>query len=228
VIAPVVAAKSSDIAFLVSLAGPAVSGAELNPMQVRALLEAGKAPPTIVDEIVAGQENLMKLLVADAPEKELQDAVKALAKVAVKLTPGVDPNDVEAQKFAAREMIPLLSPWFRSWAKLDPAPHLAKLEVPILIMIGDKDLQVPAAPNLEKAKAALAGNPKLRAEQLPGLNHLFQAATTGTMDEYVTLSETFNPAALELMTQWLIEVSSGEAKMSSGEAKMSTVAQQAE
>jgi hypothetical protein len=206
VIAPVVAAKSSDIAFLVSLAGPAVSGAELNPMQVRALLEAGKAPPAIVDEIVAGQESLMKLLVADAPEKELQDAVKALAKVAVKLTPGVNPDDVEAQKTTAREMIPLLSPWFRSWAKLDPALHLAKLEVPILIMIGEKDLQVPAGPNLEQAKAALAGNPKLRAEQLPGLNHLFQTATVGTMDEYVTISETFNPAALELMTQWLVEV----------------------
>jgi pimeloyl-ACP methyl ester carboxylesterase len=206
VIAPVVAAKSSDVAFLVSLAGPAVSGAELNPMQVRALLTAGNAPAAIVDEIVLGQENLMKLLVAGAPDTELQDAVKALAKVAVKLTPGVDPNDVEAQKTTAREMIPLLSPWFRSWAKLDPAVHLAKIEVPILIMIGDKDLQVPAGPNLDKAKLALAKNPKLRTEQLPGLNHLFQTAKVGTMDEYVTLSETFNPAALELMTTWLLEV----------------------
>lgn len=206
VIAPVVAAKSSDIAFLVSLAGPAVSGAELNPMQVRALLEAGKAPATIVDEIVVGQENLMKLLVAGAPDKELQDAVKALAKVAVKLTPGVDADDVEAQKATAREMLPLLSPWFRSWAKLDPAPHLAKVQVPILIMIGEKDLQVPAIPNFAKAKVALASNPKVRYEQLPGLNHLFQTATVGTMDEYVTISETFNPAALELMTTWLLEV----------------------
>jgi pimeloyl-ACP methyl ester carboxylesterase len=206
VIAPIVAAKSSDVAFLISLAGPAVSGAELNPMQVRALLEAGNAPAAIVDEIVAGQENLMKLLVAGAPDQELQDAVKALAKVAVKLTPGVDPNDEEAQKATAREMVPLLSPWFRSWAKLDPAPHLASVKVPILIMIGEKDLQVPAAENLEKAKAALAGNPELRAEQLPGLNHLFQTAKTGTMDEYVTITETFNPAALELMTQWLLEV----------------------
>jgi pimeloyl-ACP methyl ester carboxylesterase len=207
VIAPVVAAKSSDVAFVVSLAGPAVSGAELNPMQVRALLEAGNSPKAIVDEIVAGQENLMKLLVAGASEQELQDAVKALAKVAVKLTPGVDPNDVEAQKASAREFVALLSPWFRSWAKLDPAPHLAKLQVPILIMIGERDLQVPPGPNLEKAKAACAKNPKLRAEQLPGLNHLFQTAKIGTMDEYVTISETFAPAALDLMTQWLLEVS---------------------
>lgn len=208
VIAPVVAAKSSDVAFVVSLAGPAVSGAELNPMQVRALLEASQAPAPVIEEIVLGQQNLMKLLVADASEEQLRAAVKALAIVAAKLTPGAKPDDVAAQKAAARELIPLLSPWFRSWAKLDPALHLAKVEVPILIMIGDKDLQVPAGPNLDKAKLALAGNPELRVEQLPGLNHLFQTAKTGAMDEYVTISETFSPAALEIMTKWLVEVTS--------------------
>ncbi len=221
VIAAVVAAKSSgpagprpnsagpssaDVAFVVSLAGPAVSGAELNPMQVRALLTASNAPAPIVDEIVFGQQALMKLLVANAPEQDLRDAIKQLAIVAVELTPGAKPDDLAAQKTAAQELVPLLSPWFRSWAKLDPALHLAKIDVPILILIGDKDLQVPAAANLERARVALAGNPNARFEQLPGLNLLFQTATTGMIEEYATIPETFSPVALDRMTEWLLTV----------------------
>jgi hypothetical protein len=207
VIAPLVAARSDKVAFIVSLAGPGVSGAALNPMQVRALLEAGGAPPDVVNEIVAGQTELMALLVADAPEQELQEAVKRLATVAVKLNPAAKPDDLDAKKAIAREMIPLLSPWFRSWAKLDPAVHLAKLEIPILVLIGDKDLQVPADQNLAVINAALAGKANVRTEKLLGLNHLFQTAKIGTMEEYVTLSETFAPSALDLLAQWVVETS---------------------
>jgi pimeloyl-ACP methyl ester carboxylesterase len=205
VIAPIVAARSDEVAFIVSLAGPGVSGAALNPMQVRALLEAGGGSKEIIDEIVAGQTELMTLLVADAPEEQLRDAVKKLALVAVKLQPGADPNDLDAAKAVGQQLVALLSPWFRSWAKIDPAVHLAKLDVPILVMIGDKDLQVPADPNLAAIDAALAGKPNVRTEKLPGLNHLFQTASTGTMEEYVTLSETFAPAALDLLAQWVVE-----------------------
>ena len=208
-IASVVAAKpgpegASEVAFVVSLAGPAISGAELNPIQVRALLEATSAPQSIVDEIVAGQEQLMKLLLADAPDDQLLEAIKALATVAVELTPGADPDDLDAKKAAAMQLAVLLSPWFRSWAKLDPGPYLAKIDVPILIMIGERDLQVPASVNLARAKAALASNPAAQTMAMPGLNHLFQTAKTGTVEEYATLGETFSPTALDAMTQWLL------------------------
>jgi pimeloyl-ACP methyl ester carboxylesterase len=205
VIAPIVAARSKQVAFIVSLAGPGVSGAALNPMQVRALLEAGGGAKEVIDEVVAGQAELMALLVADAPEEQLVEAVKKLATTAVKLQPGAKPDDLDAAKAVAREMVPLLSPWFRSWAKTDPAVHLAKLEIPILVLIGDKDLQVPADANLAAIGAALAGKPNVRSEKLPGLNHLFQTAKLGTVEEYVTLTETFAPSALDLLAQWVVE-----------------------
>ncbi|MFO7564493.1 MAG: alpha/beta fold hydrolase [Enhygromyxa sp.] len=206
VIAPLVAARSDKVAFIVSLAGPGVSGAALNPMQVRALLEAGGGPPELIEEIVAGQTELMALLVADAPEEQLIEAVEKLTTLAAKLDPSAKPDELNA---AARELAPLRSPWFRSWVKLDPAVHLAKLEIPVLVMIGDKDLQVPADPNLAAINAALAGKPKVRTEKLAGLNHLFQTAKTGAVEEYVTLSETFAPVALDMLAQWVVEVSKG-------------------
>ena len=37
----------------------------------------------------------------------------------------------------------------------------------------------------------------------PGLNHLFQHAQTGLIDEYGTIEETFAPEALEMMAEWI-------------------------
>jgi uncharacterized protein len=39
--------------------------------------------------------------------------------------------------------------------------------------------------------------------ELRGLNHLFQTATTGSPAEYATISETFSPAALQIIADWI-------------------------
>ncbi len=39
--------------------------------------------------------------------------------------------------------------------------------------------------------------------ELPGLNHLFQKATTGAPDEYFGIEETMNPAALDAVSEWI-------------------------
>jgi hypothetical protein len=38
---------------------------------------------------------------------------------------------------------------------------------------------------------------------MPGLNHLFQTATTGAPSEYEKIDETVAPSALELMATWI-------------------------
>jgi hypothetical protein len=38
---------------------------------------------------------------------------------------------------------------------------------------------------------------------LPGLNHLFQTAGTGSPQEYGRIEETFSPAALEIISDWI-------------------------
>ena len=55
---------------------------------------------------------------------------------------------------------------------------------------------------IEKALKA-GGNPDYRVIAVPGLNHLFQTATTGSPAEYDTLPEIFSPKALEAVTEWI-------------------------
>lgn len=60
--------------------------------------------------------------------------------------------------------------------------------------------------NADAVRAALAaaGNPDHEERSLPGLNHLFQHAKTGGIDEYATIEETFAPEALGAIGDWIV------------------------
>lgn len=77
----------------------------------------------------------------------------------------------------------------------------------MLALNGEKDTQVPPTENLVLVEEALreGGNPDVTADVLPGLNHLFQTAETGLPAEYTGIEETFSPAALEMITEWILE-----------------------
>jgi hypothetical protein len=41
--------------------------------------------------------------------------------------------------------------------------------------------------------------------QLPGLNHLFQTATTGSPAEYAEIEETISPVVLDKIATWILK-----------------------
>ena len=51
------------------------------------------------------------------------------------------------------------------------------------------------------------GNEDVTVVTLPGANHLFQQAITGSNSEYVTLEKAFIPGFLGLITDWILEKS---------------------
>ena len=81
----------------------------------------------------------------------------------------------------------------------------SKLRVPVLVLNGEKDLQVDPKQNLPVMETALkaSGNPHARVRQMPGLNHLFQRCDTGNPGEYGTIEETINDAALKEISAWI-------------------------
>jgi hypothetical protein len=66
-------------------------------------------------------------------------------------------------------------------------------------------VQVPAKENLAATATGLkaAGNRNVTLKEMPGLNHLFQTAKTGGPAEYGTIEETFAPAALQVVSDWI-------------------------
>ena len=68
-------------------------------------------------------------------------------------------------------------------------------------------MQVPAKENLEAIEKALifGGNSRYTTEEIPGVNHLFQDAKTGNIDEYGKIEETMSPGVLEKIADWILK-----------------------
>jgi uncharacterized protein len=111
---------------------------------------------------------------------------------------GMSAAAIDAQAKAAA------SDWYRFFLSYDPAPALRRLRLPILAIIGAKDLQVPADQNLPALREALKSDNDAEVLELPGLNHLFQTALTGAPSEYGEIEETLSPSALDLITRWIL------------------------
>ncbi len=194
-IAPMIAARNPDVAFIVMMSGPGVRGDEILVAQVQAIdLASGKSAADTAKD-VAEEHDVLKLI-----ESEKDDA--ALAK-GLKEKLSVDAG--EAQVGAQIKI--LTSAWFRYFISYDPAIALRKVTCPVLAIIGEKDTQVPPKQNLPAIRAALeqGGNKHFEVDELPGLNHLFQTAKTGAPAEYAQIEETMSPLALEKMASWILK-----------------------
>jgi len=192
-IAPMVAARNADVSFIVMMAGTGVRGDDVLPAQIAAIMESnGKSHD---DAQKAADEERKILLLC---EKEKDDTV--LKKKLLELGAGkVSEAQIDAQFKQLR------SPWFQYFLQYDPASSLDKVTCPVLAINGEKDKQVLPNQNLPAIRKALeaAGNKHFEAVELPGLNHLFQTAKTGSPNEYVEIEETISPMALEKISTWI-------------------------
>jgi pimeloyl-ACP methyl ester carboxylesterase len=88
----------------------------------------------------------------------------------------------------------------------DPSDTLARLNCPVLVLFGEKDVQVPPEGNADAVRRALAagGNADSRVEVLANLNHFFQNATTGAPSEYGEIEQTIDPLVLDIIAAWIL------------------------
>jgi len=203
IIAPMLASQDPDVAFVVMLAGSGVTGEELLIEQQYLLNRAMGMP-----EEAARKNNEIERFILETVRQEKDDTAveRKIREGLPKFIEGLP----EAQRTTAMENIGketkgLTSPWFREFLSYDPRPALEKLRVPVLAMNGALDLQVPPKQNLPAIASALeaGGNRDYEIVKLPGLNHLFQTATTGAPSEYSGIVETFSPTALNVMGDWI-------------------------
>jgi hypothetical protein len=95
----------------------------------------------------------------------------------------------------------------RFFVLYDPGPTLAQVTCPILALFCERDIQVNVSQNLSVMEAILAqaGHTDYLVQEMPELNHLFQTAQTGVIEEYAQIEETFSPIALDLIGAWISE-----------------------
>jgi pimeloyl-ACP methyl ester carboxylesterase len=89
----------------------------------------------------------------------------------------------------------------------DPTPSLRQLKMPVLAITGDQDTETPAATQLPalQAQLKLAGNQRVTTAVVPQVNHFFQTNAPGQEKSLFDNPETFSPAELQILTQWLTQ-----------------------
>lgn len=206
-IAPIVASKNKTVAFVVLLAAPGVDGGKILQTQSRKMLALNGTPEMMLDE----NEKLTTIIYAAIKRYKNTDTLKLKIRKGLNdfklrnpmsiVSPSITPVLIE-QQFKILE-----SKWLLEFIRIDPTNYIEKMSCPVLALNGSKDVQVLPDVNLpEIEKAFLAsGNTDYTIKELKNLNHLFQTAETGNVNEYKTIEETFSPNALKIIADWIKE-----------------------
>jgi len=207
-IGPIVASERKDVAFLVLLAGPGLTGEQILIMQAAIINKKAGLTDKEVDADRLLRTKVYESIIKNPDNDKAAAKVKALFAAAKKknskMTGLCQLDDSQVNLFIQQ----CTSPWFRTFMVLDPVQYLSKVRCPLLALNGSLDVQVPAEENLKAIEKALifGGNSKYVVEEITGANHLFQQAKTGNVDEYGKIEETMGADVLEKIAEWIRKV----------------------
>lgn len=179
---PIVAAADGKVAAVVLMAGPGRGMDVLVLEQLKAQMEASKAP--------------------EAAAKQQLDTARRVFESLKKN--GTVPDDLQGTEKAAWGAT---APWMLSHIKHDPLETIAKLaKTPVMIAQGAKDRQVRVedAKLLEKALLD-AGSEQVQTRIYDDLNHLFAKTITGSLADYSDPNAKVSPRFIEDLTRFLTE-----------------------
>ncbi|MEM9548554.1 MAG: alpha/beta fold hydrolase [Bacteroidota bacterium] len=207
-IAPKVAADYNNVDFIVSLAGPAIPIAEMMTLQNQMIFKTlGMSEEGTK---IAG-ENLpiiYSIVNQDKEPKELFDTLIDQVKYFYNAL-----NEQDRQILGPTSSVyytvlskSIFTPWFRYFLAYDPEPSWQKVKCPVLALNGSEDIQISAKENLAAIKKNLeiAENKNHTEIELEGYNHLMQKCEVCSVMEYGLIETTFEPEALDLITEFIL------------------------
>lgn len=209
IIAPMVANKTKDVAFIVMMAGTGLTGEKVLEIQSKLIAKADGEPDEEINKMMQLNTKLYKIA---GTEKDSSKAAEKIHKVLDEFYSTMPDSEKKLPENSKERMYAqtksLLSPWFRFFLTYDPKESLSKLKIPVLVLDGEHDLQVSPKENLAAIESALkkAGNKNYKIVEFPKLNHLFQTSETGSPNEYSKIEETIAPIALSTISDWILIV----------------------
>lgn len=218
-IAPMVAVKSNDVAFIVLMAGPCVTGEAILYAQEALISRAMR----VTEEQLGHQLDFQKqVLSVIKNESDLEKADKLLREIIAKQLANLpkEEQQTSAESMEA-QMQRCNSRWLRYYLTYDPTTSLRHLKIPVLVINGELDTQVSPKQNLPVIAKALeeAENQNYRIIEFQKLNHFFQTCETGSILEYGKIEETIAPVVLDTLSDWILETTTNFRKVSDSNEK---------
>ena len=182
--------------FIVSLAGSAVRGDMLLVEQNRQMLSASGVPQAICDDYCRLLAAALEYKIQNGTPENAAATVDSLASATAVMLP------TEAKQNVAT-VLGTSAPWLEFFMTYNPHEDISRIECPVMALNGSRDTQVSAAINLGALRKSLPANGKTTIKEYDGLNHLFQHCTTGSVNEYSRIEETFSPEVLHDIAVWI-------------------------
>ncbi len=207
-LAAMVAAGVPEVAFIVMMAGSAVPGKELLPLQVYKQSVVTGMSEKEAEKVRDLIRKFCEVILAEPDNAKVREKLRALLQDSLSEAGGEFKRALEVLEAQVGEFSTFMAtPWMRFFLAYDPAEALRKVRCPVLALNGSLDTQVDAGQNLLAIARALeeAGNNDYTLVKVPGVNHLFQTATTGSPLEYGKIEETLSPKVMELIRDWILE-----------------------
>ena len=131
-IAPMVAARSSDVAFIVMLAGTGLPGDEIMYLQGRLISKAMGADEKELARQLDMQRRLFDIVKSETNRQKAHERMlETIKKLVSELTEDERKQAGDAEALVSSQVKGLDSPWFRFFLTFDPRPTLAKVRCPV-------------------------------------------------------------------------------------------------
>ena len=210
IVAPLTASKRTDVAYIVSIAGTGVNGAEIILEQTKLISLANGEDSARVNKDYDETKVALYMIVNGASGEELKSLIKKSAEEQFDNLSETEKSKITDKSEWVNEKTDnayktLTSTWMKYFLKHDPAETWKKITCPVLALFGGLDLQVSVLQNEEPVRLALteAGNKDFEIKVFPKANHLFQEAKTGSTSEYSVLKKEFIDGFLDYILDWI-------------------------
>jgi len=188
------AAKIESADFMVLLAGGVESTAEIMVTQVMQKAEELKMSGKEKKEMFNQIESILSIL---RKSKDRHQAKEKIKQYYIAQGSSLQEAEIVSQEYSKPVDFESLD---RNWESV-----IKSLHIPILSLYGGKDKLVLVEKNIERNKKVLK-NPKSKVKLFPKMNHMFQPATRGGVDEYWEIDTTFDESVVSYIDAWIKEV----------------------
>jgi pimeloyl-ACP methyl ester carboxylesterase len=181
-LAPVVAATTPNVAFIILHAGPAVSPRVQARHELENTFPQRGFTPAEIKEATAYQSLALDAYGSDEAYAKYQAAYEQAKARGARWV------------WAPSTKEQMHADWIRPNVDFDPVPVLEKVKSPVLAFFGEKDVLVPPEGNVSIMEAALkkAGNKDVTIKVLPGVGHMLSLPSGKTP-----------PGYYDVMIEWL-------------------------
>lgn len=184
-------AHNPRVGYIITLAAPAWAGDSLIMSQSRAIAVAHTG------RWDAEHDQRYIMDVAKSPLPAITARTLIYNHINAKL--GDTARLPQVQEQVTTQINAVCSDYYREMLRYDPADDIKHVNIPWLALNGTKDIQVLIG-NLETIRNL---NPKAHVIECQGMNHLFQPAITGLMNEYSQAVPTPDPQVITTIINWI-------------------------